>query len=179
MPGFYCAPASIWYSQCRPDSERPASAVSASTVTNTISLVQAVASASSSAAAAASPIPVVNADASAVAAWGKCGGLGTPSYSCVANYHCEVQNPYYWQCVPGAPTAAVAAASQPAESSVAGVAKPAASSSSSDKAAVAAWGKCGGLGFGDFPCVSGYTCSKESIYYSQCVPASKLRRFWA
>ncbi|KAJ6256613.1 hypothetical protein Dda_8478 [Drechslerella dactyloides] len=35
-----------------------------------------------------------------------------------------------------------------------------------------AWGQCGGIGWtGPTSCVSGYTCSVNNAYYSQCVPA--------
>ncbi|KAF3916745.1 Endoglucanase-4 [Dactylellina cionopaga] len=36
----------------------------------------------------------------------------------------------------------------------------------------AAWAQCGGIGFtGPTACVSGYKCTVQSAYYSQCVPA--------
>lgn len=37
----------------------------------------------------------------------------------------------------------------------------------------AAWAQCGGIGFtGPTTCVSGYTCSVNNAYYSQCIPGT-------
>lgn len=36
-----------------------------------------------------------------------------------------------------------------------------------------AWGQCGGTGWtGATACVSGYTCTYSTIYYSQCLPGT-------
>ncbi|KAI4848629.1 hypothetical protein E4T44_03823 [Aureobasidium sp. EXF-8845] len=44
-------------------------------------------------------------------------------------------------------------------------------------AAAAAYAQCGGQGFtGDKTCVSGYTCTVSSAYYSQCLPGSNTAR---
>ncbi|KAL5465114.1 hypothetical protein PMIN06_000853 [Paraphaeosphaeria minitans] len=45
------------------------------------------------------------------AAYSRCGGIGwTGATSCVSGYHCQVQNEWYYQCVPGAASAAVSSA---------------------------------------------------------------------
>ncbi|KAL1612880.1 hypothetical protein SLS60_001110 [Paraconiothyrium brasiliense] len=52
------------------------------------------------------------------------------------------------------------------------------SDSGSPSGTVAAYGQCGGNGFkGATECVSGYTCTKQNDWYSQCIAASaKFRR---
>jgi endoglucanase len=36
-----------------------------------------------------------------------------------------------------------------------------------------AWGQCGGIGYtGQTTCVSGYTCTYNNAYYSQCIPGT-------
>jgi lytic cellulose monooxygenase (C1-hydroxylating) len=46
------------------------------------------------------------------------------------------------------------------------------STSSSAAGTVAAYGQCGGQGFtGPIACASGFTCTEQSQYYSQCLPS--------
>tara|TARA_R110002003_G_scaffold79_6_gene7048 strand:- start:9416 stop:10903 length:1488 start_codon:yes stop_codon:yes gene_type:complete len=66
-----------------------------------------------------------------------------------------------------------AAPSAPVQSSPATTPTP----SVPDTTVVQAYGRCGGVGYdGPTQCATGWTCTKQNDYYSQCTQASKSRR---
>ena len=97
-----------------------------------------------------------------VQAWGKCGGEGYQGPTCCEKgYFCSKSSQWYSQCVTGTnpPTAQTPT-------------NPPTTQSTSDCAAE--WKQCGGSGFsGPTCCESGLVCSKESEWYSQCVPGTQ------
>lgn len=74
--------------------------------------------------------------------------------------------------------AAAPVASSPAAVEPAQPATPPATGSGSSSGSVPAYGQCGGQGYtGATACASGYTCTKQNDWYSQCIAASaKFRR---
>jgi hypothetical protein len=102
--------------------------------------------------------------------WAKCGGIGwTGPTRCEYGLECHRQSEWYSQCRPGANKSTkepVATTSTPRQY------QPTSTSATTNPSNLAvAWGQCGGVSWnGPKACEAGLLCSRQSEWYSQCIP---------
>jgi len=104
------------------------------------------------------------------AAWIQCGGLAWGGATCcVEGNTCTRQSDHYSQCVPTPSTSTPASTTATPASTTAA---PASTTASTGGSCSAVWVQCGGLSWGGATCcMEGSICTRQSDYYSQCVPA--------
>ncbi|KAJ9630987.1 hypothetical protein H2203_001515 [Taxawa tesnikishii (nom. ined.)] len=177
VSGFYCQYQNEFYSQCVLGT---ASSSSATTAKSSSAAAAPVASSSAAAVKSSTTSAAAAASSSATSSNGyalgytQCGGSGwVGPTQCVSGFYCQYQNEFYSQCVLGTASSSSATTAKSSTTSAAPVASSTTSSAASAAGTAAGYAQCGGVSYsGPTVCATGFTCVYQSIYYSQCQPAS-------